>query len=310
MRWKTNLPIGEGRQPVFNMDDDADIIRAEDFCKQELGVPVGRTMPSTMMQVIPRDYSAKPVGSLEGIPAAYDEMTALDVLIKPENFKDAIDRATELKLFPYYYRQQWLPDGGSLTWNQDGLGYCWTWGGTGCYMSLRCVKGLSQVNLAPVSMGYLVRWNNQGNYLESWLRGAMDDGIVPVQGGETSLDEWPDVSVNSTNRSSSFWGRHDEHRKDFRLGDAWDINTRSGELRNAQECLTALTLSAPIYMAHNYWSHALQIECMAWDTSAPNNVLWGHLNSHNNNRVLWLEGTRGSPDEAYPFISIKPTDVP
>lgn len=648
MRWRNNLPIGKGRQPIFNMDSDHDILLARKFMVQELGEPTV-TMPPGMREVIPRNYTTHPVGSMDGIPAAGEKMQSLDILIDPKDFKDQIDRANELQLFPYHYRQRWLPDGGSLKWNQDGLGYCldaeteilteegfvpfpqydgrskvatvnqetgvmeyqlpskvhcydwdgelirsknrrvdfavtpkhrmyvrkwdeskrklsdkystvnaddmgwylglmhapkpavgtelvevevpgdrmydgddyvamlalivsdgyagchrnrktrnhvsfccfnehryesvkaladrcgfheqpsrkgvfqrwdagalakhvreecyrgglgalnkvvprivkcasqrqiklfltwfgdqdhkhpmrsyytssvsladdlqellfrigkrstpvwrdgrttktkegqlidggkachlvvsstdrlcldrkkhlyrehykgkvycvtvpngtmvtrrngtmlvsnncWTWGGTGCFMTLRCVLGLSQVFLAPVSMSYLVGGANRGNYLGSWLKGAREKGIVPVQGGETSLEEWPKVSVNSTDRSVSFWGRYDSHRANFRLDEVWDINTRS-ELQNAQECLTALTMSAPIYIAHNYWSHALQIECMAWDSSAPNNVLWGHLNSHNNNAVLWLEGSKGSPDEAYPFLSAKPTEV-
>lgn len=308
MRWVRNLPI-PGRHPVFNMDSDYDVVLARRFMEQELGVPASRTMPPGYREVIPRDWQRTPLGSIDGVPAAGQIMEELDVLIDPSDFKDEIDRAMELQLFPYHYRQQWLPDGGSLSWNQDGLGYCWTWGGTGCYMTLRCVLGLSPVLLAPVSMGYLVGWANRGNYLASWLKGAREKGIVPVQGGETSLDEWPDVSVNSSNRSSSFWGQYDDHRNNFRLDEVWDVNTRGGEVRTAQEVLTSLTMGAPNYIAHNYWSHALQIECMAWDTGAPNNLLWGHLNSHNNNKVLWLEGTRGSPDESYPFISVKPTEV-
>jgi hypothetical protein len=308
MRWKKNLPI-PGKHPIFNMDSDSDRVLARKYMEQELGPPASRTVPPGFREVLPRDYTQHPVGSLPEIPAAGEIMESLDVLIDPSKFKDEIDRATELKLFPYYYRQSWLPDGGSLTWDQDGLSLCWTWGGTGCLMTLRSVLGLSQVNLAPVSMGYLVGWANRGNYLASWIRGAREQGVCPVQGGETSLAEWPNVHINSTSRDSSFWGRYDSHRKNFRLGQVWDINTRSGELRCAQEVLTALTMSAPIYIAHNYWGHALQIETMAWDTSAPNNILWGHLNSHRNNKVLWLEGSKGSPDESYPFISMEPTEI-
>jgi len=176
------------------------------------------------------------------------------------------------------------------------------------FLALRAALGLKTVRLAPVSMGYLVGWGNRGNYLESWLKGAMNDGIVPIKGGEFSKDDWPDVDINSTNRSSSFWGRYDALRKDFRLDRAWDINTQSGELQNIRETLTALYLSCPIYGAHNYWSHALGHEAMFWDTGAPNNITIGHRNSHDNKDLLILEGTKATFDEAYPFISVKGGD--
>jgi len=288
-----------GRVQVYNTDNEMDLAKLYERSK----------VPPTMRQVLPRDFDAKPVGSLGGIPAAGPIMESLDVIISEDDIKAAIEESHRIKSQPVYWSYAtWAPNDGSFAWDQDGLGYCWTWGGTGGLLCLRAVLGLKTAFLAPVSMGYLVGWANRGNYLESWLRGAMEDGLVPVQGGELSLDEWPNVSINSTNRSSSFWGQYDALRQHFRLDRVWDINTRSGEMRNIRETLTSLYLSCPIYGAHNYWSHALGHEAMFWDTSAPYNITIGHRNSHGNKDLLVLEGTRATFDEAYPLISVKGGD--
>jgi len=293
-----NYP-GVGQTVVYNTDNEMDLARLYERSQ----------VPPTMRQVIERDFEKKPVGAIEGIPAAGPIMETLDVLIAESDFKVAIEEAHSLKLFPVYHSyKSWAPNDGSFTWDQDGLGYCWTWSGTGMFLALRAALGLKTVFCSPVSMGYLVSWKNRGNYLESWLKGAMEDGMVPIKGGEFEMDDWPDVSINSTNRSSSFWGKHDAARKDFRLDRVWDIDTRSGELRNIQETLTSLYLTCPIYGAHNYWSHALGHEAMFWDERAPHNITIGHRNSHNNKDLIILEGTKATFDEAYPFISVKGGD--
>jgi len=293
-----NYP-GIGQTVVYNTDNEMDLAKLYERSK----------VPPTMRQMIPRDFEAKPVGSIEGIPAAGPIMESLDVIIAEDDLKDAIEESHRIKSQPVYYSYKtWAPNDGSFTWDQNGLGYCWTWGGTAGLLCLRAVLGLKTVRLAPVSMGYLVGWANRGNYLESWLKGAMDDGLVPVQGGEVSLDDWADVSMNSTNRSSSFWGKYDALRKQFRLDRVWEINTQSGEMQNIRETATSLYLSSPTYGAHNYWSHALGHEAIFNDSRAPYGVTIGHRNSHNNKDLLILEGTKATFDEAYPLISVKGGD--
>jgi hypothetical protein len=44
------------------------------------------------------------------------------------------------------------------------------------------------------------------------------------------------------------------------------------------------------------------VVAIKWDESALNNIVWVLRNSHNENDVIELTGSRGVPDEAYGFI--------
>lgn len=299
MRIVDNYPI-EGEFVVYNMDDHKDIAALQRASR----------MPPTFREVKPRNWAKKPVGAF--CPTAADKLSSLDMLVPEDKILDAIDEAHETKSFPYYHAaRSWAPDDddSDFVWDQDGLGYCWTWGFTAEYMTLRASLGMSCVWFPPVANGYLVNWSNSGNYLEDMIRGAQQNGLIPCQGGETSDPSWPNVDINSTNRSSSFWNRYDGLRADFRIDETWDINTRSGETRNAQECVSTLRVGIPIYPALTWWSHALGIECMFRDSSAPGGYTWGYRNSHRNKKLIILEGTKGSPDEAIPLVSVKSGEV-
>lgn len=246
----------------------------------------------TYRQVIPRDYDSKPYGSIAEIPPL--EAEAPDVLIDEQDYEERLQEAHELQQLPLYHQyNSWAPKG--FRYNQNGLGYCWTWSGTACMMDLRAIHGLETVPLAPVSMGYLVGWANRGNYLESFIRGAREQGICPA----------PDGNVNDLNRSSSFWRQHDDKRKNFRLDKVWDIDTRSGDRKSVQQALSCLVFGCPIYIAYNWWSHALELVSMTYDSSKLNNVIFGIRNSHNEDDIILMEGSKAVPDEMYAFVSLK-----
>ena len=165
--------LGLGGQRVFNADDPADRMALRN-----------RSMLPTYPEVIPRDYDRRPVGSIPGVPAvaAGDEFGAPDMLVSLDDYQDAIDFAHEFQVFPSYAQTaSWAPKG--FQYNQNGLGYCWTWGGTACLMDLQRIHCVDMVLLAPVSMGYLVNWRNAGNYLESYIGGARDQGVCAAING-------------------------------------------------------------------------------------------------------------------------------
>ena len=108
---------------------------------------------NSMMEVFPRTEAYE---SDEAVAAGLEPMSNVpSVLIPPNEIEEAIRHSHEQQTMPVYHAQDtWRPEG--FQWNQDGLGYCWTWGGTAAIMTLRAVYGLATVKLAPVSMGYLV----------------------------------------------------------------------------------------------------------------------------------------------------------
>ena len=212
-----------------------------------------------------------------------------DVLVPKDSFKEVIEACEKAKSFPLaHMHASWAPPG--TKYNQNGLGYCWTWSATACMMTLRAAELKPFVSLAPVSMGYLVRWANQGNYLESVLNGLRDKGVCPGD-------------FNDHRNSASAWSSLDGERAKYRLQAVWDTNPRAGDAVMTQHCLSILAYGRPIILAYQWWSHALSLVGMRWDESALNGIVWVIRNSHNESDVIELTGSRGVPDEAFGLVS-------
>ena len=217
-----------------------------------------------------------------------------DKLLDPADFKEAIAYAHEHRVMPMYHQaRSWAPDG--FKYNQDGLPYCWTWSGTATLMDCRATEGKPTVPLAPVSMGWLVGWRSRGNYLESYIKGAREEGVAPAEccGG-----------INSHNRDpDDFDPAWKTERKKYRLDEVWDCDSRD-MVRHAVSCLC---YGVPVYIAYNWWRHALELVGVRWDESQRNNVVWQIRNSHNEDDLIELTGSRGVPSEAFGFVSTKAT---
>lgn len=221
--------------------------------------------------------------------------TVPDVLVPFDDLDAVIAHSIEAQTFPQFHQKAtWGPDG--FRWNQDGLGYCWTWSGTAALMDCRAMEDKDTVLLAPVSMGYLVGWANRGNYLESFIGGARQDGICPAVNGE----------YNSLNRNTTYWAQYAEQRKLYRLGEVWDTNNRAGDKVMLQHCVSILSYGRPLFIAYNWWGHALEMVGVRWTPGTYLNVTVVIRNSHNEDDFIELNGSRCVPDEAYGFISTEP----
>lgn len=242
------------------------------------------------LKVRPEFPEVYPRRTAYGSPEAFDIgltpiEAAPDVLIPEGEYADALAYAHEQRILPIYHMYDtWRPKGNK--YNQNGLGYCWTWSGTGCIMTTRAAEGKPLQLLAPVSMGYLVGWANRGNYLESYIKGAREQGICPAE----SWDE-----VNSTNRNESFWSQRNQRDK-YRLDKVWDTDKRN----MTQHCVSILCYGRSIYIAYMWWGHALEMVGIRMNGRT---MEWLISNSHNEDDVIVLTGNRAIPDEAYGFIS-------
>ena len=271
--------MGLGGQRVYNVDKPAD--------RMELR---NQSMQPQYSEVIPRDYDARPVGSF--VPAA--EAESPNILVPEDEYQEAIEYAHAREIFPSYAQKaSWAPDG--WRYNQNGLGYCWTWGGTACLMDLQQIHCLDIILIAPVSMGFLVGWANRGNYLESYIKGAREQGVC----------EAIDGNINDHRNRRSLWeGNH----RPVKLDRVWDIDTRSGRERALRIMLSCLVYGCPIFIAYNWWGHALEMVALAWDQSKPYDVIFVIRNSHNESDFILLEGNKGIPDEMYAFVSLQLSD--
>jgi len=214
-----------------------------------------------------------------------------DMLVKPADYKEVILRCHAEQRFPLYHqRASWGPPG--FRWNQNGLGYCWAWSGTGTLMDCRAREGKPVPILSPVSLGWLVDWRNQGNYLEDCIRGLMERGVCEMK-------YTPDQHSRSHRQYEKGW---EENALQYRLaeGEVFDADnsTRKAMIQHA---ISILATGTPCYIAYNWWGHALELVAVEWDESATNNLRWKLRNSHNEDDVIELEGSRAVPDELYGF---------
>jgi len=207
-----------------------------------------------------------------------------DTLIQPADYKEVIAECEAERVFPLYHQYaSWAPPGAE--WSQDGLNYCWAWGVAAALMDLRSREGRETVLLSPVSLGWTVGWRNTGNHLESAISGARQRGIC-------SLEFTPEPHSLRPNRYKEGW---EDDALNYRIGEVWDCDPRA----MLQHALTVLATGTPLYIAYNWWGHALECVAVRWDERQRDNVVWVIRNSHGEDDVIELTGSRGVPDEAY-----------
>lgn len=210
-----------------------------------------------------------------------------DKLVQPGEYKEVIAECHTAKIFPVYHQHKtWAPSG--KVWSQDGLNYCWAWGLTASVMDCRAREGKPTVELAPVSLGHLVGWKNAGNYLESAIRGATERGIC-------SAAYVPDPYSRNYKSFKEDW---EKDALKYRLAEQWDLDNSSTS-KMIQHAISVLATGTPLYVAYNWWGHALECVAVEWDEKVPNNIVWVLRNSHSEDDVIELTGSRGIPSEAY-----------
>lgn len=214
--------------------------------------------------------------------------SAPNIIIPESGLKDAIEQAHADQSFAMYYQlASWMPKGSRYM--QDGIGYCWTWGGSACLMDLFPIHDMTPIYLAPVSMGYLVGWADRGFYLDGWIGGAREKGVALAV----------NKNVNDLTRSASYW----KDAKRVKLGKVWDTNNQAGDKTMLLHCASILCYGRPLYVAYNWWGHALEMVALKWTPGTYLNITAVLRNSHNEDDVIELTGSRCIPSEAYGLIS-------
>lgn len=203
-------------------------------------------------------------------------------LIPWDQMEERVAEATAKRMMP----MDFLEDAGHQPHNQGRTNYCWAYGLAMAMEAQRLMQALPYRRLAGASLGWVVGWRNQGNYLSSAIKGAIERGIA-------SSDFVPDGTTDYR-RFEDGW---EADAKQNRPVEFTDLDASSEDLM-AQQCLSVLLQGDPIYLAHNWWSHALTCMGVIWDTRHKWNVRWVHWNSHGDGRIE-LTGSKGVPDEAY-----------
>lgn len=204
-----------------------------------------------------------------------------DALIPWEQVPEVIERCHKQQIFPLYHQRNAKV---MEVWNQDGYGYCWAYGLTAAVMGCRAAEGQPPVRLSPFSLGWLVNWKNNGYYCDRAIAGARERGIAPA--------EYVPEYVLNTRRFRDGW---EAEAKKYRPLEWWDVNTGKSQQDVVRQCLTVLATGRPLYIAYNWWGHALELVGLLWENGR---IVWQVWNSHGDG-VIELTGSRGVPDEAY-----------
>jgi len=208
-----------------------------------------------------------------------------DMIPDQDDWKEVIKECHTRKLFPMYWEER---HGNHQHWNQDGLGYCWTWSATMALMDIRAMQEKPDVLLRPTSLGWLVNWRNQGFYLSRTIQAVAEKGICSAE----FIDDEHSI------RPSTFKSGWEEDALNYRCEEWWDGYTNS-PVGVISQSLAMFRAGMPIYIAYNWWGHALCAIGMLWDESEPWNVVMVIRNSHNEKDPIELSGQRMIFDEFY-----------
>jgi hypothetical protein len=236
---------------------------------------------------VPQEYGILPrymkYGSTEArengmIPVS----DSLDVLVPEDEFKERIQEANEKQMMAIHY----LRDSGAKAHSQGGTNYCWAYGISECLEALRPMENQEYIRLAPATMGWIVNWRNKGNYLSSAIKGCYERGVASSE-----------FAKDGTTNYKSFKDGWQEDAMKHRPHE-WTDTDSANERRMVQQCVSLLVSGLPLYIAYNWWGHALMMAGVEWDETQKYNLRWIAWNSHNDGRIE-LTGSRGVPDEAY-----------
>jgi len=203
-----------------------------------------------------------------------------DVLIPEDEWKERIAEAHEKKTMPiHHFEASNVP-----AKDQALTRLCWAYGMTSTLEANHLYANNPYRRLAPATLGWLVGWQNQGYWLTETIQGAAQRGIA-------SSEFAPD-GVYNTRQFKSGWEEDALNNKPLE----W-FDLKSGSTM-VKYCVSMLLIGKPLYIAYNWWGHALMMAGIEWAEGELHHLKWIAWNSHGDGRIE-LVGTKGVPDEAY-----------
>jgi len=246
---------------------------------------IPRVISDTNWQVVPQEFGVLPrfidYGSPEAIKRGMLPVEEFpDVLIPESEWKERIAEAHEKKTMPiHHFEASSVP-----AKNQANTSFCWAYSMTSAVEVCRLHEAQPYRRLAPATLGWLVGWKNRGYYLSETIQGASERGIA-------SSEFAPDGVYNT----STFKAGWEEDALRHKPSEWFDLKA-GGQMTNY--AVSLLLAGVPLYVALNWWSHALDIAGVLWDESQLRNLRWIYWNSHGDGRIE-IVGEKGIPDEAY-----------
>lgn len=210
-----------------------------------------------------------------------------DKLVPVEQWKERILEACAKQMFPIYFFEANDVPAKSQGWTN----YCSFYSLGSCTEAINLMQGQPYRRLAPATLGHLVNWKNRGFWLSEALTGARINGFAS--------SEFADDGITNPRLFKPGWEKDALNNRPLEWFDTIGVdNRRQDEFEQVRQCVSLLLAPSPLYVALNWWGHALMVAGLIWDETALYNIRWIYWNSHNDGRIE-LTGSRGVPDEAY-----------
>ena len=170
--------------------------------------------------------------------------------------------------------------------NQQKTNYCWIFGVTGAFQTVRAVMNEPQIELSPASAGGpITGYKNVGGWGLPALQFVSDKGLVP-----SSI--WNDTAYNAKNLYTE---ANKKIALDFRCPEWWKLESDS--LEQAASCVLQ---NIPVPAGYDWWGHLIYLVDLVFIGGVPCFRIrnsWGDIPEFPNGFGI-LKGKRAIPNDA------------
>lgn len=226
---------------------DTDLVIGDDnFEELCLGPVVGTS--GMGRGLVPRDYSAHPVGSPDG---AIELRKVNDVpMIPMEEWPERIRELEATKSCVSHFRDIGGDNGGPIpSLNQLQSNYCWAHSATGLVMLNRAVAGMRYRRLSAFAIACKIKnYRNEGGW------GALAMEYI-VKHGVPDVEHWKESSWDRSNDTDYTW----QNAKLYQVVEGfWDLEASVYDRTFSIQQQGSLMLQrVPIILDLNHWRHSV-----------------------------------------------------
>ena len=195
------------------------------------------------MGLIPRDFSAVPVGSIPGV-----KLFPFQPIPRSE-FKERIAEQLQAKRRNSDFRRKGNKGNIMPSLDQNGQGFCWRYSIAMATMVQRAIRGLPYVRLsAHVGVCIVKNFRDEGGWCGLGLKNQIEFGCP-------SVEFWPEKSMSRSNDTPAMRANAALYKVTEGL---WDFNLPDwGQKLSFEYDVTARLLNFVIAEDYSWWSHSV-----------------------------------------------------
>jgi hypothetical protein len=241
-----------------------------------------------MTGLVPRDYSANPVGCYAG-ESPFDAVSM--PLIPRSEWSDRIKElvATKTQLSDFCRtgnNGQPIP-----ARDQNGRGYCWIHSGCSALIAARARDGQPYADLSAYAGACLIKnYRDEGGWGAQGLDWIMTRGLPTAQ-------FWPQKSVNRANDNPATW----EDARKYRFTEGWiDSGAQYDRNLTFDQVATCLLCRVPVIMDFSWWGHSVcGLDLVEVESGSFGVRIWNSWGDSWSDRGMGiLQGSKAIPDGA------------